>query len=94
MHPQQTTFENIVTKEGIAQNEQFLLLPQCFQLFLIITLIYGDFSCFCLYISNVVYCKFIVCEKGLKIEHPLVLYYSPIQHHKPTSVLQERSFRR
>ena len=25
-------FENIVTKEEIAQNEQFLLLPQCFPL--------------------------------------------------------------
>ena len=29
-------FENIVTKEEIAQNEQFLLLPQCFQFFLVI----------------------------------------------------------
>ena len=28
-------FENIVTKEEIAQNEQFLLLPQCFQLLVI-----------------------------------------------------------
>ena len=28
-------FENIVTKEEIAQNMQFLLLPQCFQLFVI-----------------------------------------------------------
>ena len=28
-------FENIVTKEGIAQNEQFLLLPQCFPLLVI-----------------------------------------------------------
>ena len=26
-----TTFENIATKGEIAQNEQFLLLPQCFQ---------------------------------------------------------------
>ena len=26
-------FENIVTKEEIAQNKQFLLLPQCFPLF-------------------------------------------------------------
>ena len=32
--PQQTTFENFVTKGGIAQNEQFLLLPQCFQLYI------------------------------------------------------------
>ena len=30
---QQMTFENIVTKGEIAQNEQFLLLPQSFRLF-------------------------------------------------------------
>ena len=29
-------FENIMTKGRIAKNEQFLLLPQCFQLFLVI----------------------------------------------------------
>ena len=28
-------FENIVTKEEVAQNMQFLLLPQCFPLFVI-----------------------------------------------------------
>ena len=28
-------FENLVTKEEIAQNEQFLLLPQCFPLLVI-----------------------------------------------------------
>ena len=31
MHHQQTAFENIVGKEEIARNEQFLL-PQCFLL--------------------------------------------------------------
>ena len=31
-HQQQTAFENIVGKEEIAHNEQFLLFPQCFQL--------------------------------------------------------------
>ena len=31
----QSTFENIVTKEEIDHDEQFLLLPQYFQLFLI-----------------------------------------------------------
>ena len=40
-------FENIVTKEEIAQNVQFLLLPQCFQLFVIgYPFNYGDFLCF------------------------------------------------
>ena len=34
-HLQQTTFENIVTKEEIAQDVQFLLLPQCFSLLVI-----------------------------------------------------------
>ena len=32
MHQQQTAFENIVGKEKIAHNGQFLLFPQCFQL--------------------------------------------------------------
>ena len=32
MHQQQTVFENIVGKEEIARNEQFLLFPQCFLL--------------------------------------------------------------
>ena len=30
MHQQQTAFENIVGKEEIARNEQFLLFPKCF----------------------------------------------------------------
>ena len=32
MHQQKTAFENIVGKEKIACNEQFLLFPQCFLL--------------------------------------------------------------
>ena len=32
MHQQHTAFENIVGKEEIARNEQFLLFPQCFLL--------------------------------------------------------------
>ena len=32
MHQQQIAFENIVGKEEIARNEQFLLFPQCFLL--------------------------------------------------------------
>ena len=32
MHQQQAAFENIVGKEEIARNEQFLLFPQCFLL--------------------------------------------------------------
>ena len=32
MHQEQTAFENIVEKEEIAHNEQFLLFLQCFLL--------------------------------------------------------------
>ena len=32
MHQQQTAVENIVGKEEIAHNEQFLLFPRCFLL--------------------------------------------------------------
>ena len=32
MHQQQTAFENIVGKEEMAHNEQFLLFPKCFLL--------------------------------------------------------------
>ena len=32
MHQQQTAFENILGKEEIARNEQFLLFPECFLL--------------------------------------------------------------
>ena len=32
MHQQQTAFENIVGKEEIARNEQFILFLQCFLL--------------------------------------------------------------
>ena len=40
-------FENIVTKEEIAQNMQFLLLPQCFPLLVIgYPFNFVDFLCF------------------------------------------------
>ena len=32
MHQQQTAFENIVGKGGVARNEQFFLFPKCFLL--------------------------------------------------------------
>ena len=40
MHQQQTAFENIVEKEEIARNEQFLVFPQCFLLNQIIVLLF------------------------------------------------------
>ena len=51
-------FENIVTKEEIAQNVQFLLLPQCFQLW--------RFSMFWQNTFKVVCCRIVVWGKGLK----------------------------
>ena len=36
MHQQQTAFENIMGKQEIASNEQYLLFAQCFLLNLII----------------------------------------------------------
>ena len=46
-------FENIVTKEEIAQNVQFLLLPQCFPLFVIgYPFNYGDFYVLTKYVQS------------------------------------------
>ena len=42
MHQQQTAFENIVGKEDIAHNEQFLLFPQCFLLHQKIVSLFGN----------------------------------------------------
>ena len=41
-----TTFENFLAKGEIAQDEQFPLLPQCFQLYLIIKLSFMDIFLF------------------------------------------------
>ena len=63
-------FENIVTKEEIAQNEQFLLLSSCFQLYSIIVLPFkGSFSNFFGYVfskSSAAVFRFPVCRKGLR----------------------------
>ena len=50
---QETTFKNIMAKEEIAQNEQFLLLPQYFQLCLIVKLSFIEIcSFFVLYVGK------------------------------------------
>ena len=53
-----TTFKNIMAKAKIAHKEQFLHLPQCFQLFSIITLSFDEifhiFKC----------CRFVVSMQG------------------------------
>ena len=54
-------FENIVTKEEIAQNEQFLLLPQCLPLLVIgYPFNYRDFLFFWQNMIKVVCCRIVV----------------------------------
>ena len=50
MHEQQTGFENIVGKEEIAHNEQFLLFPPCFLLDQIIVPSLSIFLTSCIYL--------------------------------------------
>ena len=64
-------FENIETKEEIAQNKLFLLLPQCFPLLVIgYPCNYRDFL---LFDKKVVCCRIVVWGKGLSM-HCLLLY--------------------
>ena len=68
----QTTFENFVTIEKIAHDEQFLLLPQCFPVLVIGDRFnYRDFSNFWQNMFKVVCCRFLVCGKGLRINLPV-----------------------
>ena len=62
-HLQRTFFKTFEAKESIVHNEQFLLLPQCFQL----CSIFNIYSHFCLNIFKVVYWRFAVCWKGLNL---------------------------
>ena len=57
-------FENIMTKEEIAQNVQFLLLPQCFPLF-VISYPLWRFSMFLQNKFKVFCCIIVVWGKGL-----------------------------
>ena len=61
-----TTFESIVAKEQIAQNKQFLLLPQCFQLYSIIILSLTDIFLFWQDVFKVFCCRFVVHGKRLR----------------------------
>ena len=74
-----TTFENNVTKGEIAQNEQFLLLPHCFQhssiiiLIILMEILYVFANTF----SKSSAADVFVCEKGLK---GMVLTPLPYEH--------------
>ena len=60
-------FENMETKEEIAQNKQFLLLSPCFRLYSIIVLSFKGSSQFFLgYVFEVDCCRIFACGKGLK----------------------------
>ena len=67
--------KNMATKEEIAQNEQFLLLTPCFQLYSIIVLLFKGSFQFCS--SMFLKCRFVVCGKGLmSTGHEYLIRYS------------------
>ena len=70
-------FENVVKKEDIAQNKQFLLLPQCFPLFQL-----KRFSIFWQNMFKVVCCIFLLCGKGLTLSFP-----NTIINHKDLAII-------
>ena len=66
MHQQQTAFENIVGKGEIARNEQFLLFPQCFQLYQItVSLFVHIFDIIPLFSIELEELKICISDKGL-----------------------------
>ena len=73
---QQTTFENIVTKEEIAHNEQFLLLHNIFNYFHSLYFHIRGSGHFELNVFKVVFCRFVVCWKRLKCMIPITGLFS------------------
>ena len=68
MHQQQTAFRNIVGKEEIARNEQFLLFPLCFLLDQkIVSLIVNIFDIISLFAAEMEEPKIMKCGKGLGV---------------------------
>ena len=67
-------FENMATKEEIAQNKQFLLLSPCFQLYSIIILYFIDILYILTDNFNVVSCRFVPCGKGLSLSIEFTSY--------------------
>ena len=60
-------FENMATKEYISQNEQFLFLSPCFQLYSIIEHSFKrEFQKRFGYVNKIVCCRVIACGKGSK----------------------------
>ena len=70
VHEQQTAFENIVGNREIARNKQFLLLPQCFVLNLIILSPFArifDIIHVSLFAAKLEEFKIVISGKGLSI---------------------------
>ena len=81
------TFENIVAKEEIAHNEQFLLIAIMFStLFNNQTISYRNISHFCPDYFKVVCCRFVVCGKGLKHMRPIPKLIKPLKFQRPFNV--------
>ena len=68
-----TTSENIVAKGEI--DEQFLLLPPCFQLYSILKVSFIDISIFCLDLFKGVCSRLYVRGKGINKKQPTLLDY-------------------
>ena len=78
MHQQQTAFENIVGKGEIANNEQFLLFPQCFLLNQItLSPFVHIFDIISLFTAEFEEPKIGISGKGLKSFHKV---FNPLPH--------------
>ena len=66
MHQEQTAFENIVGKEEIAHDEQFLLFPQCFLLIQKFVSPFINLFDISLFADELEESKFDISSKGLK----------------------------
>ena len=92
MHKQQTAFENIVGKEEIARNEQFLLFTQCFSS---IRKLYAHLSIFftsyILFAADFEEPEIGISGKRLKLwTHNLHFYLQCISKKKPFEIMGKR----
>ena len=82
MHQQQTAFENMVGKEEVARNEEFLLFPQCFLLIQNIVssfvIIYDIISLFAAELEEP---KIGMWGKGLRLDHTELTDKFRMKHH-------------
>ena len=80
MHEQQTAFENIVEKEEIAHNEQFLLFQQCFLLNQkTVSPFVNIFDIISLFAAELEEPTIRISSNGLKIRRTCVIIMKPLQ---------------